>query len=162
MTPNSAADVLLLAAAVVWILARQVRPAPVKPRMLVLAPLLLAYFGLRSVPASVWHVRADLELLALAAVVSAALGVWRGRTIAVWRDEAGVWWRRGSTLTLILWGGLFAARGVLYAVDVATGHPQASGAGALLLTLAVSFAAQNAVVAARTSTPAPAAPLPAS
>ena len=47
MTANSTADVLLIAAAVVWILVRQVRLAPVKPRLLVLAPLLLAYFGVR-------------------------------------------------------------------------------------------------------------------
>lgn len=163
MTPHSAADVLLIAAAVVWILTRQIRPAPVKVRLLVLVPLLLAYFGLRQLPASTWQGLAAPLLLAVSLAVSAGLGVWRGRTISVWRDASGVWWRRGSMRTLALWGALLAARGVLYAVDVATGHPQASSPGALLLTLAVSFAAQNAVVAARMAAPAPyaAAPVPA-
>lgn len=154
MTPNSAADVLLIAAAVVWILIRQIRLAPVKTRLLILAPLLLGYFGLRALPASLAQDAADVALMTLSVVVSAALGVWRGRTIAVWRDESGVWWRRGSNLTLVLWGVLFAARGLLYALDVATGHAEASTAGALLLTLAVSFAAQNAVIALRMTVPA--------
>jgi hypothetical protein len=151
---NSAASILLIAAAVVWILARQVRLAPVKPRLLVLAPLLLAYFGLRTLAPSLWQNAADLTLLALSAVVSAGLGVWRGRTIVVWRDAQGVWWRRGSKLTLALWGALFVARGLLFLVDLAAGHPEASGVGALLLTLAVSFAAQNAVIALRMTSPA--------
>jgi hypothetical protein len=154
MTLNSAADVLLIAAAVVWILIRQIRLAPVKTRLLVLAPLLLAYFGLRALPASLAKDAADLALLTLSIVVSAGLGVWRGRTIAVWRDESGIWWRRGSNLTLALWGVLFAARGLLYVIGVATGHAEASGTSALLLALAVSFAAQNAVIALRMTVPA--------
>jgi hypothetical protein len=153
---HSAAGLLLIAAAVVWILARQVRLAPVKPRLLVLAPLVLGYAGLESLPASTWRDATDPALLALGVAVSVGLGVWRGRTIAVWRDEAGVWWRRGSTLTLALWGALFAARGALYVLAVATGHPEASGAGALLLGLAISFAAQNAVIGLRMTGPAPA------
>lgn len=88
--------------------------------------------------------------------------MWRGRTIAVWRDAEGVWWRRGSKLTLALWGALLVARGLLYVVDLVVGHPEASGVGALLLTLALSFAAQNAVIALRMTSPVPAAvPAPA-
>jgi hypothetical protein len=154
VTATSAAAVLLIAAAVTWILVRQLRTAPVKPRLLVLAPLALAYFGLRAVPMSLWQDTADLALLAVSGVVSASLGVWRGRTITVWRDAQGIWWRRGSRLTLVLWGALFAARGVLYVVDRAAGHPEASGVGALLITLAVGFAAQNAVTAVRMTSPA--------
>jgi hypothetical protein len=50
------------------------------------------------------------------------------------------------------------ARGVLYGVDAAAGHREASGLGAVLVTLALSFAAQNAVIALRMNT---AQPLPA-
>ena len=122
---------------------------PVKPRLLWLVPLLLAFFGIRGLPSSTWHVPADLALLALSAVISIGLGVWRGQTIRVWRDADGTWWRQGSVLTLVLWGVLIAARGVLYGVGVAVGHREASDLGAVLVTLALSFAAQNTVTALR-------------
>ena len=104
MNAGIVADVLLIGAAVVWILARQVQVAPVKPRLLWLTPLLLAFFGIRSLPSSTWHVPADLALLAISAVISIGLGVWRGQTIRVWRDADGTWWRQGSALTLVPWG----------------------------------------------------------
>ena len=143
------ADVLLIGAAVVWILARQVRVTPVKPRLLWLVPLLLAFFGIRSLPSSTWHVPADLALLAISAVISIGLGVWRGQTIRVWRDADGTWWRQGSALTLVLWGALIVARGLIYGAGVAVHHREATNLGAILVTLALSFAAQNAVTALR-------------
>jgi hypothetical protein len=149
MNAGTVADLLLIAAAVVWVLARQVQLARVKPRLLVLAPLVLAFFGIRSLPASTWRVPADLALLAASAALSLGLGVWRGQTIRVWRNADGTWWRQGSMLTLVLWGVLIAARGVLYGVDVAVGHREASDLGAVLVTLALSFAAQNTVTALR-------------
>jgi hypothetical protein len=47
MNASTVADVLLIVAAVVWVLARQVQVARVKPRLLVLAPLVLVFFGIR-------------------------------------------------------------------------------------------------------------------
>ena len=149
MNASTVADVLLIGAAVVWVLARQVQMARVKPRLLLLAPLVLAFFGIRSLPASTWRVPADLALLAVSAALSLGLGVWRGQSIKVWRDADGTWWRQGSVLTLVLWGVLIAARGLLYGVGVAVGHREASGLGAVLVTLALSFAAQNTVTALR-------------
>ena len=101
---------------------------------------------------------ADLALLAVSAALSLGLGVWRGQTIKVWRDADGTWWRQGSVLTLVLWGVLIVARGLLYGVGVAVGHRQASDLGAVLVTLALSFAAQNTVTALRMNA---APPLPA-
>jgi hypothetical protein len=155
MSINDIASLLLIAAAVVWILARQVQVARVKARLLLLVPLVLAYFGIRSLPASTWHVPADLGLLAVSAAVSLGLGVWRGQTIKVWRDVDGTWWRKGSMFTLALWGALIVARGLLYVLDSALGHREASGLGAILLTLALSFAAQNAVTALRMNSARP-------
>lgn len=149
MNASTIADVLLIGAAVVWVLARQVQVARVKPRLLVLAPLVLAFFGIRSLHASTWRVPADLALLAVSAALSLGLGVWRGQTIKVWRDADGTWWRQGSVLTLVLWGVLIAVRGLLYGVGVAVGHRDASDLGAVLVTLALSFAAQNTVTALR-------------
>jgi hypothetical protein len=149
MNASTVADLLLIVAAVAWVLARQVQVARVKPRLLVLAPLVLAFFGIRSLPASTWRVPADLALLAVSAALSLGLGVWRGQTIKVWRDAEGTLWRQGSVLTLVLWGVLIVARGLLYGVGVAVGHRDASDLGAVLVTLALSFAAQNTVTALR-------------
>jgi hypothetical protein len=149
MNASTVANVLLIGAAVVWVLARQVRRAPIKPRLLLAAPVVLAYFGIRGLPAWTWHRSADLGLLALSAALSVGLGIWRGQTIRVWREADGTWWRQGSVRTLVLWGVLIVARGLLYGLDAALGHREASGLGAILLTLALSFAAQNAVTAAR-------------
>ena len=149
MTAGTVANLLLIAAAVAWVLARQVRMAQVKPRLLWLAPLVLVYFGIRALPTASWHMAADLGLLALSAALSVGLGVWRGQTIRVWREADGTWWRQGSVRTLALWGALIIARGLLYGLDAASGHRAASGLGAILVTLALSFAAQNAVTAAR-------------
>jgi hypothetical protein len=158
MNASTVADVLLIGVAVIWVLARQVKVARVKPRLLVLAPLVLAFFGIRSVPASTWRMPADLALLAVSAALSLGLGAWRGQTIKVWRDADGTLWRQGSVLTLVLWGVLIVARGLLYGVGVAVGHRDASDLGAVLVTLALSFAAQNTVTALRMNA---APPLPA-
>ena len=73
MSASAVAHVLLTAAAVVWVLARQVQLARVKPRLLVLAPLVLAFFGICGLPASTWRVPADLALLAVSAALSPGL-----------------------------------------------------------------------------------------
>lgn len=151
---NELVNLFLIAAAVVWILARQVRAEQVKPRLLVVAPILLGYFGFRSLVASDLRSGVDLGLLTVSAVASVGLGVWRGTTIRVWRDPTGRWWRLGSWRTLALWGALFAVRGGTYAVAVATGHREVSSLGLMLVFLGVSFAAQNLVLLARMSQPA--------
>lgn len=165
MSVNTAANILLIAAAVVWILARQVKPAPVKTRLLIAAPLIMAYFGIKNTPASTWKDTADLAFIAIGAVFSIALGLWRGTTIRVWRESDGSWWRAGSKYTLYLWGALLVVRALLAGAADATGHKPADGLGPILFSLALSFAAQSVIIATRmsdSSVPAPAtAPRPA-
>jgi hypothetical protein len=143
------ADILLIVLAVAWILFKQVQAAPVKPRLLVIVPVLLAYFGITTTAEKTWSNSADLVLILVGAVISVALGLPRGATIRVWTGEDGKWWRQGSKATLALWGALFVARGGLYVIAEATGHQAASGVGPLLFALALSFAAQNAVIAVK-------------
>jgi hypothetical protein len=149
MSITLVADILLIVVAVGWVLLKQVQPAPVKPRLLVIVPVVLAYFGVTTTAAKTWSNSADLVLIVVGAVVSVALGVPRGATIRVWVDDDGRWCRQGSKATLALWGALFVARGGLFVVAQATGHQAASGTGPLLFALALSFAAQNAVIAVR-------------
>jgi hypothetical protein len=143
------ADIVLVIAAVAWILFKQVQPAPVKPRLLVIVPVVLAYFGITTTAAKTWSNSADLLLVILGAAISVALGIPRGATIRVWATNDGRWWRQGSKTTLVLWGALFVARGVLYVIAEGSGHRAASGVGPLLLALALSFGAQNVVIAVK-------------
>jgi len=151
MNVNTAANILLIAAAVIWILAKQVKAAPIKTRLLVLAPLLMGYFGIKETPASTWKSGADLAFILIGALFSIGLGLWRGSTIRVWREADGVWWRAGSKTTLYLWGALLVVRAVSAGIADATGHKAADGLGPILFSLALSFAAQNAVIAMRMS-----------
>lgn len=146
MNVNTAANILLIAAAVVWILARQVKASPVKPRLLVLAPLVMGYFGIKDTPVSTWKSGADLGFILVGAIFSIGLGLWRGNTIRVWRETDGSWWRAGTKTTLYLWGALLLVRGALAGVADATSHKAADGLGPILFSLALSFAAQNIVI----------------
>lgn len=125
MSITLVADILLVVVAVGWILFKQVQPAPVKLRLLVIVPVVLAYFGITTTAAKTWSNPTDLLLIVVGAVISVALGVPRGATIRVWVDEDGRWWRQGSKATLALWGALFVARGGLFVVAQATGHQAA-------------------------------------
>ena len=98
MNLSTAADVLLIAAVVVWVLAKQVRMARVKPRPLLLAPLSWPTSG--SGPARLDLACARRPRAARGErVLSPGLGAWRGQTIQVWRDADGTWRRRRSALT---------------------------------------------------------------
>jgi hypothetical protein len=147
MNVNTAVNILLIAAAVVWILARQVKASPIKSRLLVLAPLIMGYFGIKDTPASTWKSGADLGFIVVGALFSIGLGLWRGNTVRVWRETDGTWWRAGTRTTLYLWGALLLVRGVLAVIADATGHKAADGLGPILFSLALSFAAQNVVIA---------------
>lgn len=149
MTAGSIVNIVLIAAAVIWILWKQIRPAPVKTRLLVLAPLAMGYFGIRDTPASTWTSVADLALILIGAAFAIALGLARGGTIRVWREQDGRLWRRGTKLTLALWAALLAVRVIMAGVATSTGHRAADAPGPILLSLALSFAAQNAVTGLR-------------
>ena len=161
MNVNTAANVVLIAAAVVWILWKQIQAAPIKSRLLVLAPLVMGYFGIRNTPGSTWSSAGDLTLILVGAVFSIGLGLARGGTIHVWREQDGRLWRQGSKMTLLLWGALLLVRVVMAGVAAGTGHRAATGLGPILFSLALSFAAQNAVTGMRMSALAGTAPAPA-
>lgn len=149
MNVNTVATVLLIAAAVVWILWRQVQAQPVKAKMLLVVPVLLGYFGIRDTASGTWTDPAALALIAVGALASAGVGLARGTTIRVWRERDGVWWSKGSKATLLLWGVMILVRGTLDGVAHATGHSAAGGLGPMLLSFGLSFAGQNAVIAMR-------------
>jgi hypothetical protein len=148
---NTVVNVVLIAAAVVWILWKQVQHTPIKARLLVAVPLVLGYFGVKDTPTSTWSSAAAATLIVIGAAFSIALGLARGATLRVWREQDGRLWQKGSKYTMFLWGALLIVRVIVAGVASATHNHAATGLGPILLSLALTFAAQNAVTGLRMS-----------
>jgi len=92
---------------IVFFIVRQFTTRPVASRLTVLAPLVLAYFGLAGLSqldGTGWL------LLALNVGIASVLGFARGTTFRVWTDASGRAVMRGTALTLILWLATFAVK----------------------------------------------------
>jgi hypothetical protein len=134
-----------------FVLYRQMSRLPLNPRRLVLLPVLIAVFALQQL--SRHPLPFDLGMVALlvaSIAVSILAGLWRGTTFRVWM-EAGVVMTKGTAITLIAWGVLIAIRLPIAYASHAANYPQGLVIGELLLALAVTFAAQNAVIWVRSS-----------
>jgi hypothetical protein len=134
------------AALIVFFVYRQFATGKVSTGNLVVIPFLLAFGAVQSFGHS-GPVLSPLSVgfLALNAVVGIAFGLWRGQTFAVW-NQAGVTMRKGTWMTLVNWLGLIGVR-VLAAVaagfaGIATGQMT----GDMLVSLCLTFAAQNVVI----------------
>jgi len=133
---------------------RQFVRRAIEPARLLVVPLVLAAYGL--VQLAKEHTSAlSLAWLALDVALAVALGVWRARTMRVWRASEGIAMAQGTTLTAIGWGTSVACRIATAVAGAALGVPV--GLGAMLLAVGATFGAQNAVVIARAKrlTPSP-------
>lgn len=89
--------------------------------------------------------------LLVSLVVGAGLSYLRGHTVRLWRQD-GVWWRRGTAVTLVLW---FCSIGAQVGIDALLGRLDPSGSAAglgnatLLLYLGISLGLQHLVVVQR-------------
>jgi hypothetical protein len=103
-------------------------------------------FGLGSMPTD----GPAFAYLALSVVLSVGLGVWRGVVIPIWTNAQGQVVSQGNRATLSLWVLLLATKVVMGTVASVTGWFPGEHAGEIFVFIAVSFAAQNFVVARRT------------
>ncbi|MFJ4674311.1 hypothetical protein [Kitasatospora sp. NPDC088783] len=117
---------------------RQWRGGPLRPRRVLLAPLLLLVLGLFTRaglggPAALLALApADAVLLAVAAAGAAAVGAGQGRTLRL-EDRAGVLWARMPAAGLCWWPVLAGLRAATAHAGAAAGaHAAASGATAVL------------------------------
>jgi hypothetical protein len=139
-------NVAIYVALIGFILYRQMSRLPLSPRRLVLFPTVMALFGLQQLIRQPFTV--DLRTVAFlgaSLAVSILAGVWRGTTFRIW-TEAGVVLIKGTAATLIAWGVLIAIRAPFALASHAANYPQGLVIGELLLALAITFAAQNAVI----------------
>lgn len=92
----------------------------------------------------------DLYLLASIAV-GLGFGVWRGRKIDVWRNDAGDGWlMQGNRTTLTLWGVMILTKVVMGTIAGFTDVYPDQAPGEIFVFIGVSFAIQNVIVAQRT------------
>jgi hypothetical protein len=134
-----------------FVLYRQMSRLPLNPRRLVLLPAIIAVFAVQQL--SRQPLAFDFGVVAFlvaSLAVGILAGIWRGTTFRVWADEGGVM-TKGTGLTLVAWAVLLAIRLPIAYASHAANYPQGLVIGELLLALATTFAAQNAVIWIRAS-----------
>jgi len=143
-------NVLIYVALIVFVVYRQMSAQPLRPQRLVLLPAVLAVFGVQQLVSEHAVSAGTVVYLAINAVAGVTLGVWRGTTFRVW-SRGGAIMMQGTRLTLASWGLLILIRVAFALVIHATTYGQGVVIGELLVALAVTFAAQNSVIWARSA-----------
>jgi hypothetical protein len=132
-----------------WSIWRQMHAHEITGSGLVKLPVIFAAigllgFGTGTIPTDTTAV----AYIACCLVLSVGFGVWRGARIDVWRD-AGRWMSQGNRTTIALWAALIGTKVALGTVASISGWFPVEHAGDVFTYLAISFVAQNLVVAHR-------------
>ena len=139
-------NIAIYVALIGFILFRQMRRVSLSTRRLIILPGLMALFAIQQLSRQTLALDlGTVAFLVASLAVSLIAGIWRGTTFRVW-SEAGVVMTEGTLVTLIAWGVLIAIRIPFAAASHAANYTQGLVIGELLLALAVTFAAQNAVI----------------
>jgi len=131
---------------------RQMRANEVSAAALVRLPAIYAAIGLLGFGTGHLDLSGGAApYIAISAALSIGFGIWRGVQVRVWRDAAGSYFVQSTRLTLALWAGLILGKIAINTVGAVTGAlPRGTHPGEIFLFIAVSFVAQNAIVARRT------------
>jgi len=128
-----------------FIIYRQMRTAPVRPRQLVVFPVVLALLGLSNVnehpPAS----EAAIIALVASGVTAIVFGVGRGYTVRIWRAN-GKLLRKGVAATIVLWIVAIVLRILIGIQAQRAGVAASVSTGEAPLFVAFTLAAQNVVL----------------
>jgi hypothetical protein len=144
----SALEMVLIAAAVVYVIAKRFAGAPVGAKSVVL-PLVLAGYGLVHIVGTGNRGlgAVAVTLLAVEALVSVGAGVARAATIKLYVRD-GHLWQRYTVVTLGVWIALIALRVGFIAAGSALGAALPS-AGTLMFTFGLSMVVESLVVSVR-------------
>jgi hypothetical protein len=141
---------IVLAVILPWSIWRQVHDHSVTRQSLVKLPLLFIGIGVIAqlgTPLATGH--AASIALVISAAVSIILGVWRGAAVPVWRAGDGSWMSQGNRTTIALWVALIFFKFALGTFGSVTGMFPVETVGEVFVTLGLSFAIQNLIVARR-------------
>jgi len=149
LNTTNALNYLVIAALIVWVLARQLQARPVVVRKLFVLPIILVVVGIGSLDSatskgSTHFTTSDITWLAIDLAVTVLFGTVRGASVRLYPQD-GVLWRKGNWVTLLGWLFSFAARA---AIGVLASDQGASlvASSALALSFGVSLAVQGAVI----------------
>jgi hypothetical protein len=141
---------LVLAVLLPWSISRQMHVHTISRGSLIKLPVMFAGIGLLVQSGSlVSGGRGAAVALTISVATSVALGVWRGAVVPIWQAEDGSWQSKGNRQTIILWTVLIACKFLLGTVGSVTGWFPQETVGMVFVTLGLSFAFQNVVVARR-------------
>ena len=141
-------EILIVAAAVIWMIIRRFAGSPVGAKTLAL-PIALTIYGLVQLDQGRHghFTTTEIALLAIEAVIGVLAGIGRGVTIKLYERD-GHLWQRYTVLTLAVWIAMIAVRMGLAAGGHAIGVAVPTG-GALTATFGVSLLIESLVVQKR-------------
>jgi hypothetical protein len=145
-------NILIAVLIVAYLIARQLVTRPVRERSAARLVLILGVIGIIEMVQSVKGHKLGAETITLVAagiVMGALLGLARAVTVRVWRDTAGLAWRRGTVLTAMLWVVSLAAH---LGIDVVVDHSTTAkglASASILLYLGVTLGVQREVIRLR-------------
>ena len=145
---HEALNGLIIAAVIVFVIARRFTPRRVDERRLLVIPLVIGGIGIVQGGAiDPHHTELSAGLLVAEIVTALLLGLGLGGTMHVWRERAGEVWSRGTWATFGVFLASVAVRGGLFGAGYAAGVRPAGAT--VLISVAVWLLAQNAVIAWR-------------
>ncbi|GAB2861476.1 DUF1453 family protein [Actinoallomurus bryophytorum] len=139
---------LIVAAVIVFVIARRFTRRRVDERRLLVIPLVIGGIGIAQGGAvDPHHAALSAGLLAAEIVAALLLGLGLGATMHIWREPSGGLWSRGTWATFGIFLASIAVRSGLFGAGYAAGVRP--GSGAILISVAAWLLAQNAVIAWR-------------
>lgn len=141
---------VILAVLLPWSIWRQSHEHAVTRQSLAKLPMLFVGIGvLVQVGSPLTGGHAAAIALAISVAASVLLGLWRGAVTPLWRNSHGSWMSQGNRTTIALWVLLIAFKFALGTFGSVTGLFPVETVGEVFVTLGLSFAVQNLVVARR-------------
>ncbi|MFD9698639.1 DUF1453 domain-containing protein [Lentzea sp. NPDC059081] len=139
---NGTVEIVLIAAAIVYVLARRLMGEPAVGKRLLLLPVVLGVIGLSQMSA---HSVDAVVFLVVSAVLSVVFGVLRGLTIRTY-EQNGIVMLRYTAMTVVLWVASIVARIALGFVTNLVDPGAVQTGNGLMLVVGAGLLAEGLVV----------------
>ncbi|MCU1491984.1 MAG: hypothetical protein JWM85_3389 [Acidimicrobiaceae bacterium] len=153
-------NVLLMVAAVAFVLFRRIRGEPLLAKRVLILPVILTIAGIVNLTKVHGVTGKDIVFVVVGGIIALSLGTARGASIERF-EKSGYLWQRYRKPTIVLWTVLVAVRVILAGIAHVAHAPLAAGSQTLLFGLGLSLTGEALIVGSRAlSSGAPFAPDP--